>query len=58
MTKVNIATHLNGVFTAAVRQVLTEQPSVTDPRKYVAAGRTAVRDETARLLSLLAGTDR
>ncbi|WP_380170472.1 class II fructose-bisphosphate aldolase [Kineococcus sp. DHX-1] len=58
MTKVNIATHLNGVFTAAVRQVLTEQPSVTDPRKYVAAGRTAVRDETARLLTLLAGTDR
>ncbi|MEZ0491124.1 class II fructose-bisphosphate aldolase [Kineococcus sp. TBRC 1896] len=55
VTKVNISTHLNGLFTAAVREVLTQQPSLTDPRTYVRAGRTAVRDETARLLELLAG---
>ena len=56
MTKVNISTHLNGVFTRAVRAVLTDRPDLTDPRKYVAAGRTALEDETERLLRLLAGT--
>ena len=56
MTKVNISTHLNGVFTRAVRAVLADRPDLTDPRKYVAAGRAALEDETERLLRLLAGT--
>jgi ketose-bisphosphate aldolase len=55
MTKVNISTHLNGMFTRAVRAVLDERPRLTDPRKYVAAGRTAIEGETERLLRLLAG---
>ena len=55
MTKVNIATHLNSAFTAAVRRYLAEDPSVVDTRKYLGAGRAAVQTETARLLSLLAG---
>lgn len=54
MTKVNVATHLNGLFTGALRQVLTAQPDVTDPRRYVGAGRTAVQEETTRLLRVLA----
>ncbi|MEV8375029.1 class II fructose-bisphosphate aldolase [Kribbella sp. NPDC056861] len=53
MTKVNIATHLNNVFTATVRQVLTDQPNLVDTRKYLGPARTAVATEVARLLSLL-----
>ncbi|PZE69798.1 class II fructose-bisphosphate aldolase [Curtobacterium sp. MCBD17_021] len=55
MTKVNISTHLNGLFTRALRDVLDERPDLVDPRRYVAAGRDAVAAETARLLTLLAG---
>jgi fructose-bisphosphate aldolase class II len=55
MTKVNISTHLNGVFTRAVRAVLAEQPDLTDPRRYVVAGRDALTGETERLLRLRAG---
>ncbi|HET7304253.1 MAG TPA: class II fructose-bisphosphate aldolase [Segeticoccus sp.] len=53
MTKVNIATHLNGVFTAALREYLAGHPSVVDPRRYVAAGREALAEEAARLLGVL-----
>ncbi|MGV9293574.1 class II fructose-bisphosphate aldolase [Amycolatopsis sp. NPDC003676] len=55
MAKVNISTHLNGLFTRSVRQFLAEQPEAVDPRKYVRLGRAAVASETARLLRLLAG---
>ncbi|WP_134662260.1 MULTISPECIES: class II fructose-bisphosphate aldolase [Amycolatopsis] len=55
MAKVNISTHLNGLFTRSVRQFLEEQPEAVDPRKYVRLGRSAVASETARLLRLLAG---
>ncbi|PZE32567.1 class II fructose-bisphosphate aldolase [Curtobacterium sp. MCLR17_055] len=53
MTKINISTHLNGLFTRALRTVLDERPDVVDPRKYVSAGRDAIATETARLLTLL-----
>ncbi|PYY41447.1 class II fructose-bisphosphate aldolase [Curtobacterium sp. MCPF17_046] len=55
MTKINISTHLNGLFTRALRDVLDDRPDLVDPRRYVAAGRDAVAAETARLLTLLAG---
>ena len=55
MTKINISTHLNGLFTRALREVLDERPDVVDPRKYVSAGREAISTETARLLTLLHG---
>src|SRR5690606_5021419 len=35
MTKVNISTHLNAVFTDAVRERLADDPQLVDPRKYV-----------------------
>jgi len=54
MTKVNIATQLNKVFTGAVRRVLSANPAATDPRKYGAAGRVAIASEVTRLLRLLA----
>jgi fructose-bisphosphate aldolase class II len=54
MTKINISTHLNALFTEAVRSVLAADPAVVDPRKYVAPGREAVAVEVDRLLRLLA----
>jgi fructose-bisphosphate aldolase class II len=55
MIKINIATHLNAVFTAAVRDFLGERPDVVDPRKYLAPGAAAMESEAARLLTLLHG---
>lgn len=56
MTKINISTHVNGVFTAALRGVLEAEPGVHDPRRYVDAGRQALQQEARRLISLIAGT--
>jgi fructose-bisphosphate aldolase class II len=53
MTKVNIATQLNRVFTAAVRRTLSDEPATVDPRRYGAAGRDAITPEVTRLLRLL-----
>jgi fructose-bisphosphate aldolase class II len=53
MSKINIATHLNNVFTHEVRESLGANPKLVDPRKYIAPGRDAVATEVARLLSLL-----
>jgi fructose-bisphosphate aldolase class II len=54
IVKVNIGTRLNQVLTEAVRSTLGEHATITDPRRYLAPGRDAVRDEVARLLTLLA----
>jgi ketose-bisphosphate aldolase len=56
ITKVNIATQLNKVFTAAVRERLGAKPELVDPRRYLNAARDAVAAETARLLGVLRGT--
>ena len=53
MTKINISTHLNGLFTAAVRAALDDDRRLTDPRRYVRPGRDAVASEVARILELL-----
>lgn len=53
MTKVNISTHLNALFTAAVRDTMASAPERVDPRKYIAPGREVVARETERLLGLL-----
>lgn len=52
MVKVNVATHLNGVLTAVVRERLAETTSV-DPRRWLGPARDAVADEVARLLRVL-----
>jgi fructose-bisphosphate aldolase class II len=54
MTKVNISTHLNGLFTAAVRATLATDSALVDPRRYIAPARAAVATEVQRLLTLLA----
>lgn len=50
--KVNIATHLNGVFTSTVRAQLATGTS-SDPRKYLGPARDATAAEVARLLRVL-----
>ncbi|WOF23150.1 class II fructose-bisphosphate aldolase [Microbacterium betulae] len=55
MTKINISTHLNGLFTAAAREVLDADRAVVDPRRYLTPARAAVAAEVERLLRLLAG---
>ena len=57
MRKVNIATHLNVVFTAAAKEYLASHPDVVDTRRYLGAGRDAAAREAARLLELLALRD-
>lgn len=54
MTKVNISTHLNGLFTAAAREALSADAALVDPRRYISPARTAVALEVQRLLTLLA----
>ena len=53
ITKVNIATHLNSVFTDTVRTVLDQNPGLVDTRKYLGPARDAVADEVTRLLGVL-----
>ena len=54
MTKVNISTHLNGIFSHTVRRELDRLPAVSDSRKYIGPAREAVATEVARLLNVLA----
>jgi fructose-bisphosphate aldolase class II len=53
MSKINIATHLNQIFTNQIRAILKEDSSLNDPRRYIGNGRDAISVEVARLLLLL-----
>ena len=53
MRKVNIATHLNHVFTDEIRAFFSSNPEVVDPRKYIDKARSVVAEETSRLIVLL-----
>jgi fructose-bisphosphate aldolase class II len=57
MTKINIATQLNKVFTAAAAVDLREHPGKVDPRRYLGAGREAVTAEVRRLLGVLSARE-
>jgi fructose-bisphosphate aldolase class II len=54
MTKINIATHLNHVFTESIRATLAAGPAMVDSRRYLGPARDAVAAEAERLLRLLA----
>ncbi|MGC4152078.1 MAG: class II fructose-bisphosphate aldolase [Propionicimonas sp.] len=56
MTKINVATHLNKVFTARVREVLAGSDTIVDARKYVGPAREAMAQEVERLLGVLLAT--
>jgi fructose-bisphosphate aldolase class II len=53
MTKINIATHLNRVFTDSVRATLAAHPEMVDSRRYLGPARDALAAEAERLLRLL-----
>lgn len=52
MRKINIATHLNKVFTDRVREALADE-ALVDTRKYLGPARDAVAVEVTRLLQML-----
>nr|WP_208402592.1 class II fructose-bisphosphate aldolase [Lysinibacter cavernae] len=56
MRKVNIATHLNVLFTESVRATLDANPTMVDTRKYLGAARDVVETEVARLVRLISGS--
>jgi fructose-bisphosphate aldolase class II len=56
MTKINIATQLNKVFTGAVRERLAADPALVDTRRYLGPAREATAAEVARLLGVLRST--
>lgn len=53
MTKINLATHLNVVFTERVRAALGADPELVDTRRYLGPARDAVAEEVARLLQVI-----
>lgn len=53
IAKVNVGTRFNGILTHAVREELDQDAVVTDPRKYLLSARVRLRDEAARLITLL-----
>jgi fructose-bisphosphate aldolase, class II len=54
ITKINIATHLNSVFTDSIRATLAANPAMVDSRRYLGPARDAVSAEAERLLRLIA----
>ena len=57
MTKINIATLLNHVFTDSARTTLAANPALVDTRKYLGPARDAVADAVAHLLTVLRRPD-
>lgn len=56
MTKVNISTHLNALFTSTIMETLAADAALVDPRKYVGKARSTTADEVTRLLTVLSPT--
>ncbi|AKS32071.1 class II fructose-bisphosphate aldolase [Mycolicibacterium goodii] len=52
--KINVGTALNIAYTGAVRDALAADPSTTDPRKHLTAGRRAIADAVTDLCSVAA----
>ena len=53
MVKINIGTALNTAFTGAVREMLTADEDLVDPRKYLKPARAAMAGTVAALLKVL-----
>jgi fructose-bisphosphate aldolase class II len=53
ITKVNVGTQLNKVFTHAVRAALTGRHTLVDPRRYLGPGREAIATEATRLIHIV-----
>lgn len=55
LTKINVSTQLNKVFTAALREQLAADPATVDPRRYLGVARQVLAAEVARLIAVIAG---
>ena len=53
MRKINIGTILSIAFTSGVRSILAADPELTDPRKYLRAGRDQLADQVFALLAVV-----
>ncbi len=53
ITKVNVSTQLNQVFTEAARERLDADPRLVDPRVYLGSGRDAVARRVMHLLGVI-----
>jgi fructose-bisphosphate aldolase class II len=53
ISKVNFGTRFNIVMTEAIRAYLQQHPEVSDPRRYLAAGRAAIKSDVETLLEVL-----
>ncbi len=53
ITKINIATHLAKAFTQSIKESLQENPDTIDPRKYLGAGREAMKEAVKEKMRLL-----
>jgi fructose-bisphosphate aldolase class II len=53
--KINIDTDLRLAMTACIRQILVENPSEFDPRKYLGPGRIAIKDMVAHKMRNVLG---
>jgi fructose-bisphosphate aldolase, class II len=58
MTKVNIGTAVNVAMTGAIRRSLATDPSLVDPRPYLAAARDEIAATVCDLLSTVSGATR
>lgn len=58
MTKINVSTHLNKVYTDQARATLQAQPNLVDTRKWTAPASAAMTSEVGRLLTLYQALDR
>jgi fructose-bisphosphate aldolase class II len=56
LSKVNVATQLSQAFTGAIRAVLTQDPDLVDPRKYLKAGRIALAEIVRERIRFLGGS--
>ena len=55
IAKVNVGTALNIAMTRAVRDALSADPAVVDPRKYLGPGRDAIAISVRELLAVISG---
>jgi fructose-bisphosphate aldolase class II len=55
IAKVNVGTALNAAMTRAIRRMLSDDPSIVDPRGYLAAARDAMAETVRRVLAIVSG---
>ncbi|MBI3212209.1 MAG: class II fructose-bisphosphate aldolase [Mycobacterium sp.] len=56
--KINVGTALNIAYTGAIRPILSADDQLADPRRYLAAGRSAIGDTVAGLCKVVGERDR